>query len=503
MKSLFFMCLSLVVLIHKMHAEAIDEEENVLVLTVSNFDEAVKANRYILVEFYAPWCGHCKALAPEYAKAAGALKAENSEIRLGKVDATVQAELGERFKVRGYPTIKFFIDGVAIEYAGGRTADEIVQWIKKKSGPATVTLSTADELKKFQSDNEVAVLGLFKDLKSEAAKAFNNVAQAIDSVAFGVTSEAGLFSELSVSGDENLVLFKKFDEGRNDFSGAFSEEEVKKFIQSNQLALVSEFNQDTAQKIFGGEIKVHNLLFISKSSADFDKVLAEFRTAAKRFRGQTLFVSIDTDVDENERVLEFFGLKKEDAPTVRLISLAKDMTKFKPASSELTAAVLEQFVQDFFDNKLKAHLLTQDVPADWDAKSVKVLVGQNFDQVARDNTKTVLVEFYAPWCGHCKQLAPIYDQLGDHFQDRADEFVIAKMDSTLNELEDIKVQSFPTIKLFPKGSDQVIDYSGERTLDAMIKFVESHGQEGNKAEEEADSADNGEDEEAKETRDEL
>jgi len=480
----------------------IEEEENVLVLTNSNFDDAIKANKYILVEFYAPWCGHCKALAPEYAKAAGLLKQESSEIRLGKVDATVQSELGEKFKVRGYPTLKFFIDGTPVEYGGGRTSDEIVQWVKKKSGPPSLSIKTEDDLTKLKTDNEVAVLGLFKDLEGEKAKLFNQVAKTVDSVAFGITSESALFDSLKVSGEHGVILFKKFDEGQNTLEGELNEEELKKFIHSNQLPLVSEFNQETAQKIFGGDIKVHNLMFVSKKSGSFDDTLNEFKEVAKKYRGQVIFVLIDTDVDENERVMEFFGLKKEDAPTIRLISLGQEMTKYKPESNEIKAAVIQQFVQDFFDKKIKPHLLSQDVPADWDAQPVKVLVGKNFNEVARDKSKTVLVEFYAPWCGHCKQLAPIYDQLGANFKDKP-EFVVAKMDSTVNELEDIKIQSFPTIKLFPKDSDKVIDYSGERTLDGLTKFLESHGTEGAGAAPEEDAEKPAEHDEEHDTKDEL
>ncbi|XP_039596672.1 protein disulfide-isomerase [Polypterus senegalus] len=473
----------------------IPEEDDVLVLKKDNFEEALSTHRDILVEFYAPWCGHCKALAPEYAKAAGKLKEEGSSIRLAKVDATEENELAQEYGVRGYPTIKFFKNGSKAapkEYTAGRQADDIINWLKKRTGPAASTLSDVGAAEKLIEDNEVAVIGFFKDVESESAHTFLQAAEAMDDTPFGITSADEIFSKYEVTKD-SIVLFKKFDEGRNTFEGEATKENLLAFIKANQLPVVIEFTEQTAPKIFGGDIKSHILLFLPKSSSDYQDKMDQFKKAAEGFKGKILFIFIDSNLDDNQRILEFFGLKKEECPAVRLITLEDEMTKYKPESEEITTENIKGFCTRFIEGKLKPHLMSQDIPEDWDKNPVKVLVGKNFEEIAFDPTKNVFVEFYAPWCGHCKQLAPIWDKLGEKFKDSED-IVIAKMDSTVNEIETVKVHSFPTLKFFPVGEERkVVDYNGERTLEAFTKFLESGGQDGAGA---ADDDDDLEDDDA-------
>uniref|UniRef100_A0A8W4FA53 protein disulfide-isomerase n=1 Tax=Sus scrofa TaxID=9823 RepID=A0A8W4FA53_PIG len=320
-------------------AGAPDEEDHVLVLNKGNFDEALAAHKYLLVEFYAPWCGHCKALAPEYAKAAAKLRAEGSEIRLAKVDATEESDLAQQYGVRGYPTIKFFKDGDTAsprEYTAGREADDIVNWLKKRTGPAATTLADGAAAEALVESSEVAVIGFFKDVESAAAKQFLLAAEATDDIPFGVTSNSDVFSKYQLDKD-GVVLFKKFDEGRNDFEGEVTKEKLLDFIRHNQLPLVIEFTEQTAPKVFGGEVKTHILLFLPKSASDHASKLSSFREAAEGFKGKILFIFIDSDHSDNQRILEFFGLKREECPAVRLITLEEEMTKYKPESAELTA----------------------------------------------------------------------------------------------------------------------------------------------------------------------
>lgn len=469
----FFLCALFLVAATFVAAEEPKVEEGVLVLTTDNFKPTIEKTEFILVEFYAPWCGHCKALAPEYAKAAQQLAEKDSPIKLGKVDATVEGGLAEEYQVRGYPTLKFFRNGSPVEYNGGRQAADIVAWVTKKTGPPAKELTSVEEAETFAKDNEICIMGFFTDKESEQYKTFISFANSYDAFPLAVTDNKDVFAKYEAE-DNTVYLLKPFDEGKAKFEEKFSLDNLKKFAQVQSLPLIVEFNHESASKIFGGEIKSHLLLFLSPAANHIEKYANPLKEVAKAFRKDILFVTISSDEEDHGRIFEFFGMSKEEVPACRLIKLEEDMAKYKPENSDLSPENIKEFVQKFMDGKLKQHLLSQEVPEDWDKNPVKVLVAKNFDEVVFDKTKDVLVEFYAPWCGHCKQLAPIYDQLGEKYKDN-DAIVIAKIDSTANELEHTKISSFPTIKMFRKGDNKVIDYNLDRTLDEFVKFMDAGG----------------------------
>ncbi|XP_053527924.1 protein disulfide-isomerase A4-like isoform X2 [Artibeus jamaicensis] len=101
----------------------VKEENGILVLNDANFDNFVADKDTVLLEFYAPWCGHCKQFAPEYEKIASTLKENDPPVPVAKIDATSESALASRFDVSGYPTIKILKKGQAVDYEGSRTQE--------------------------------------------------------------------------------------------------------------------------------------------------------------------------------------------------------------------------------------------------------------------------------------------------------------------------------------------------------------------------------------------
>jgi protein disulfide-isomerase A1 len=197
-----------------------------------------------------------------------------------------------------------------------------------------------------------------------------------------------------------------------------------------------------------------------------------FAEAAKELKGEILFVVSGVKEGIQQRLSEFIGVTEAQLPAVTLFHPGDNMKKFQfpSAVKSITLDALKSFIGDFKSNKLEAFLKSEDVPAE-NNEPVKIVVGKNFKEIVLDDEKDVLMEFYAPWCGHCKKLAPIWDQVAADFKDIPN-LVLAKMDSTANEVEGVEVSGYPTLKFYPRGAKSApVDFDGGREVEDIKNWL--------------------------------
>ena len=437
------------------------------------------------VEFYAPWCGHCKNLKPAYAEAATKVKEYDSSILVAKVDATEEKELGKRFSISGFPTLKWFVDGeVATDYNSLRTADGIFNWIKKKTGPPSVDIDSKDVLAKAKED-EVAMFAYFEKFEGDEHENFEKFASKTDGVGFYKTKDSAIAKELGLKKPGFGVSrnYKGFDfefvssAGHEAFKGDNStEEKLAELLKFEKLPAYLEFAPENQPKIFGAGINHHVLVVASeKELAPKSKIIKTIEEVSKKTRGKVVIVTVNKDNESVGPVINFFGIDKSGKEPIVLGFSSKDNSKYSfPEGKSIKKDTLVAFANDVVAGVADALVKSAPIPEEPEEEGVRVVVGKNFDDVVKDPTKDVLLEVYAPWCGHCKALAPTYVDLAKRFKD-IDSVVIAKMDGTTNEVAGLQVSGFPTLKFFPAEKEaKPIDFNAGRDLESMTEFIKTN-----------------------------
>jgi protein disulfide-isomerase A6 len=157
-------------------------EKDVIVLTDDNFDDLIFNDESMwLVAFYAPWCGHCQKLLPEWVSAATQLR---GTVKLAKIDATENQKMAQRYQIQGYPTIKIFAPGkgkekTVEEYQGPRDTSGIVQYALDKLDkfgyvPETKQLINSEILKEeCESRIGICIIAFLPHIADSSAKERN------------------------------------------------------------------------------------------------------------------------------------------------------------------------------------------------------------------------------------------------------------------------------------------------------------------------------------------
>ncbi|KAE8715463.1 Protein disulfide-isomerase [Hibiscus syriacus] len=476
--SVWFVLVAIVCSVTAISAEESSEsKEFVLTLDHSNFTDTVSKHKFIVVEFYAPWCGHCRNLAPEYEKAASILSKQDPPVILAKVDANEEANKGlaNQYDVKGYPTLKILRNGGkdVQEYKGPREADGIVEYLKKQSGPASAELKSTEDATKLIDDKKIVVVGVFPKFSDEEFESYIALAEKLRSdYEFGHTLDAKHLphGESSVTGPV-VRLFKPFDELFVDFKD-FNVEALEKFVEESSIPLVTLFNKDPNNHPF--VIKFYNspnhkaMLFANLSAEGIDSLKSKYREVAEQYKQEGIGFLLG-DLEASQAAFQYFGVQESQVPLI--IIQNNDGKKYlKP---NLKADDIAPFVKDYKEGKVPPYVKSEPVPEE-NNDPVKVVVADTLEDMVFKSGKNVLLEFYAPWCGHCKKLAPILDEIAVHYEKDAS-VLIAKLDATVNDIvnESFDVRGYPTI-YFRSSSGNITPYDGNRTKEDIINFIEQN-----------------------------
>lgn len=452
------------------------DEKDVLELTDETFESELERHENTLVMFYAPWCGHCKRLKPEYAKAAELLIGNAPPITLAKVDCTESGkETCNKFSVNGYPTLKIFErNEFRSDYNGPREAPGIVKYMKSQVGPASTELTSEQAHKTFLEADDVSVIGYFEKDDSPLATAFHTVAKKLrEKVRFAHTSDKEVLDKVSHKNTIILyrpkILHNKFEDKSIIYEGGDSVSDVNDFVTKNYYGIAGIRTRDNAQDF-------KNPLVIAYYNVDYVKNVK----GTNYWRNRIIKVAKDfpeysfaiASKDDFQHELNDFGIDyiKGDKPVV----LARDAKNQKfVLEDEFSVETFEAFLKNLQASALEPYLKSESIPES-NTGNVKVAVAKNFDDVVTNNGKDTLIEFYAPWCGHCKKLAPIYDELGEKLAN--EDVEIVKFDATANDVPaPYEVRGFPTLFWVPKDAkDNPVKYEGDRNLEDFIKYIAKH-----------------------------
>jgi len=467
-----------------------------------DFERFLHGTPLALVNFYAPWCGHCEKFAPTFE--AVAMKARKmqpplSTMVFAKIDGSEAKAAVYQYNVHAYPTLMLLRAGQkADKYTGGKRRKDILDWLELMTRSSIAEVD--DSAGAMPSNGRPSVLWRGPThrghvLLGEAAEAWRHAAD------FFVLAGPGPGAlELRLPGAPKQPLT---------YNDALEASALQRWLKvelaksepepEEQEASVLKVVGRSFRRIVLGSEK-HVLVYVHAPWCEPCKAfLPDYEKFAVRMEDEGRNILV-TELDGTQNDVPYKGWEWTDYPTLfhlqplasRPIEVKKqtldDLLRYvsglginradpKRASAKKQSSASKPAKKQSSASKLLEGFKSQPVPEKQEG-ALREVVLRSFDQeVFRDRDIAVL-EVYAPWCGHCKQLAKPYSEFAQQMLQERKDVVVGRMDGTQNDLpfDGFEVKGFPTIFIvLPGAKTPAKTFVGSQALDQTKAWLKSRG----------------------------
>ena len=477
------------------------EENYVVELTNDNFESAFKNTTYWLVEFYAPWCGHCMKLMPKFNKAAE--KNTFPNVQFGKVDCTKETKLADKYKIQGFPTILWMTK-----------KDDIITFKKLDSSVRDTDLIYSFVKEELNNDIEVTtVVELQKQIKKER----RSILIVMDKTDSHYDYNVNVLRKTSLrAGKENILTsnsqairnyfdvkdinvnfvvgFHNVEEGQVFFRFGNNQVNIEAFVKElvkERTEILAQSEEDKLNEILDGFIKAAILIYKNANDTYVPETIENTRKALQKNVGLLYSIHSHTNETTSEinNIAAVLRITPEEFPVLAILDVPEnskkkdDFIKYKLSGNgkAFSQAQVENYIDDFKNHRLVKIFASDPIPETRSFKGVETLVGLSIQEFVNTSGKDTLVSICTTLSYPCRIFTKMLERLAKRINGST--FAVGQIDYTNNEFEHLEFTSIPTVALFRDNPEKkerytkegIIYYNNEKfTTNNLLEFVEKN-----------------------------